>query len=129
MPLKMRQFGSFVSKVCDSPPAKAIGLLAAVVGVIEIGSVLHKPIIKPSSSVPTSGSATDQSSNRFQSPNLSDGQRNVQILYGSTIVNGTPPPVPSGHRIISQTSTGDQSPNINGVGGNVDIHYGSSTAR
>ena len=103
--------------------ANAVFLLAAIVTIFANIRPIHKPVIKPSASAVPSGSATAQSSSDFQSSNLSGDQHNVQILYGSTVVNNTPPPVSSNRRVISQSSTGDQSPNINGVDGNVDIHY------
>lgn len=124
MSRKTRRFWPFVNKVCGSPAATTAIALISAIGGIYFG--LHRPTIKPLVSVAASGSATAQSSSDSQSPNLSGGQRNVQIIYGSTTA---PSPAPSSRAVTSQSSTGDQSPNINGVDGDVDIRYGSPDSR
>jgi len=115
-----RPFRSLVNNVCDSRVGKILipAALPVVLGIIA-SLLLPKPTIKPSVSM----AANVQSSSGSQSPNLSGGQHNVQIIYGPT---GTQPPAPSSRAVIRQSSTGDQSPNINGIGGDVDIHYESS---
>jgi hypothetical protein len=112
----MRRIRSFVNQVYNSPFTKVFALITMM---ISFGSAIHKFTSKPPTPVASASTAT-QSSSGSQSRNLSDGQRDVPILYGS-VVNPTLPV--SKHETIKQSSTGDRSPNINGVGGNVDIHY------
>jgi hypothetical protein len=146
---------SLVSKVCDSPTAKVIGLASGVIGILLfLGSFLHHqqdgaknaasltvpvallagpsitpmPRPKPRSVV--------QSSSGSQSPNISGVQHDVQIQYGGADVGApdglsankqaaTSPRAGSASSTI-QTSRGAQSPNIANVRGSVDIRYGAA---
>jgi len=146
---------SFLQRVCDSSPAKTVGLVSAVIGLFSLGSILHKQpagLIKetaPAVFTAPGGSGTTplprstprstvQSSYGAQSPNVSGVQHGVQIQYASTAVpmpEGSPEhtsPVapassaPTGSTV--QISHGAQSPNVSGVRGNVDIRYGAATA-
>lgn len=157
MPRNTGSNGSFVQKVCESSPAKTIGLVSAVIGLLlGLGSILHKQqpagTIKeaaPAVFAAAGGSGTTplprstprstvQSSYGVQSPNVSGVQHGVQIQYASAALpmpEGSPehrlPVVPASSAPTGSTiqiSHGAQSPNVSGVRGNVDIRYGAATA-
>jgi len=103
---------SFLLKVCDSTPAKTIGLISGILGILAllVGPVFQK---QPAEPIKSAASApTVQHSSGAQSPNVNSVRHDVRVQQGSTI----------------QSSRGAQSPNVNGVGGNVNIRYGSPTA-
>jgi hypothetical protein len=156
MPRNRNSRLSLVSRVCDSPTGKAIGLISAIIGILVfLGALLHQhqdgaknavsvtvpitllagpnttptPLPTPRSPVQTSSGA--------QSPNLSAVQHDVRIQYSPGDV-GTPDGssankrpatfAPSGFASsTTQTSRGAQSPNIANVRGSVDIRYGAAT--
>jgi hypothetical protein len=144
---------SLVSKVCDSPTGKAIGLVSAIIGILlYLGSFLHhhqdgvKDVVSVTvpvtllagpSTTSTPSHSPVQTSFGAQSPNVNDVQRDVQIQYGAadagipdgSSANKQPATSARSGSASStiQTSRGAQSPNIANVRGSVDIRYGAAT--